>query len=283
MPKSSEKGKSVIVIVDSRKGESRSFHIPSIHLKNLKYYITGISAVFCALIVVCATLTFSIEKNKKKQEVLALKVDNLQEQIPTQIDSLNAQDYVLRIDEKISTIEKYLRERGIKGFSQEGMGGKEIEDLKLSPVEYYSMYYQYLERLFEGLSNTPTGFPSKVEMASNYGYRRNPFNGRTFEFHSGIDFRGNKGDKIRSTAGGTVVFSGSGAGYGLYVQVQHIDGYETLYGHLSKILVKEGDKIVAGQTVGEMGSTGRSTGNHLHYEVRKQGKPINPTTFLSME
>jgi len=129
---------------------------------------------------------------------------------------------------------------------------------------------------------TPMGYPHISSLTSYFGYRSDPFDGGHAEFHPGIDFKGERGDAAKCTANGKVVFAGWFGGYGNCVRIQHKNNFETLYGHLSKITVKVGQDVTVGEKVGEIGSTGRSTGNHLHYEIRKNGKPVNPISYLSL-
>jgi murein DD-endopeptidase MepM/ murein hydrolase activator NlpD len=98
--------------------------------------------------------------------------------------------------------------------------------------------------------------------------------------HTGLDFRGTTGDPIRATAAGTVTQAGWSGGYGKMVEVDHGNGLSTRYGHLSAIDVVVGQKVQIGQTVGRLGSTGRSTGPHLHYETRVDGDAVDPQKFL---
>ncbi len=278
----SSKTKCTVIIVDPKKGQSRSISVPSPLLNNLWYYVGAIVIVVAVLAFVCASLYASVSMHEEERSTLVSRMNDLEQQIPKQSDTLDAQNYVERIETKLQKINEHLRKRGVKGFAQDAVGGEE-HDMKLAPIEYYSMYDEYLERVFEGLTYTPTGAPTKTALTSNYGYRRNPFHGRSVEFHSGIDFRGERGDKVRSTASGKVIHAGYNGGYGICVQIKHQNGYETLYGHLSKVLVKNGDKIAAGHVVGEVGATGRSSGSHLHYEVRKNGSPVNPIGFLNLD
>jgi murein DD-endopeptidase MepM/ murein hydrolase activator NlpD len=115
---------------------------------------------------------------------------------------------------------------------------------------------------------------------NEFGYRRNPFNGRGYEFHAGMDIDGNRGDLVASPANGTVTIAGWEGGYGNLIEIDHGNGIKTRYGHLSGIGVQVGDTVKRGQLIGLIGSTGRSTGPHLHYEVRLNDKPINPRRFL---
>ena len=114
---------------------------------------------------------------------------------------------------------------------------------------------------------------------STYGTRIDPFRS-SLAFHSGVDLAGPVGSPIRATSDGKVAFSGRKNAYGNVVDVEHDYGFTTRYGHLSRLLVKEGQVVKRGQVIAIQGSTGRSTGNHLHYEVRYNDKPINPASFL---
>jgi murein DD-endopeptidase MepM/ murein hydrolase activator NlpD len=109
--------------------------------------------------------------------------------------------------------------------------------------------------------------------------RIDPFLGRP-AMHTGLDFRGEIGDAIRATAGGVVVSAGWSGGYGRMVEIEHGHGLSTRYGHLSEIDVRVGQAVKTGQIVGRLGSTGRSTGPHLHYETRVEGDAVDPQKFL---
>jgi murein DD-endopeptidase MepM/ murein hydrolase activator NlpD len=127
---------------------------------------------------------------------------------------------------------------------------------------------------------SPAGRPiSKGWLSSYYGMRNDPFNGRR-EMHKGIDFAGKVGDAIVATAAGVVSWAGKRYGYGQLVEIAHGKGYSTRYAHCKEILVKPGDRVEPGQTIALMGSSGRSTGPHVHYEVLKHGTQINPTKFV---
>jgi murein DD-endopeptidase MepM/ murein hydrolase activator NlpD len=119
----------------------------------------------------------------------------------------------------------------------------------------------------------------EVDMSSPFGMRMDPFLGGP-AIHTGIDLRGDTGDPVRVTANGRVTRAGWAGGYGNMVEVDHGNGLSTRYGHMSKIEVKVGDRVKIGQTIGRIGSTGRSTGPHLHYETRIDDKPVNPQKFL---
>lgn len=119
----------------------------------------------------------------------------------------------------------------------------------------------------------------EVEFTSGFGVRSDPFLGRP-AMHTGLDFRGATGDPIRATANGRVVSAAYAGGYGRMVEIDHGNGLSTRYGHMSAINVKVGDVIKIGQVIGLVGSTGRSTGPHLHYETRIDGEAVDPQKFL---
>jgi|GEM_PF-466490 len=141
-------------------------------------------------------------------------------------------------------------------------------------------------RLIETTGN-PTFLPSMWahlgKINNEYGFRRNPFGGRSYEFHAGLDIDGERGDMVVAPANGVVIKAGWQGGYGNLIEIDHQNGLTTRYGHLSKIDVAVGDTIGRGQLLGLVGSTGRSTGPHLHYELRLNDKPINPRRFLPPE
>jgi murein DD-endopeptidase MepM/ murein hydrolase activator NlpD len=116
-------------------------------------------------------------------------------------------------------------------------------------------------------------------LSSGFGARLDPFL-RSWAMHSGIDFRGATGEPVFSAASGRVAHAGMLGGYGLLVEIDHGNGIVTRYAHLSRIDVKEGDMVGVGQRVGRIGSTGRSTGPHLHYETRINGEAVDPMRFL---
>jgi len=121
----------------------------------------------------------------------------------------------------------------------------------------------------------------KGRTTSGFGTRRDPFNSRRMEFHKGIDIGIPVGTKVQASRSGRVVFSGYEDGYGKLVILEHEFGYQTYYGHLSRCLVKRGDSVRPGQFIALSGNTGRSTGPHLHFEIRKNGRSMNPFTYIN--
>lgn len=211
------------------------------------------------------------------------------------------QAHVLRLD---SLGERLAKLTGISkqefGFGkQPGQGGAEssLPSRDLSMGEFN----QQLERLMKDLENRsdqlglmeamvaqqqakkvamPSSRPVSIGWySSNYGYRIDPFTGRK-AFHEGVDFMADVGTPIYAAGGGIVVYSDSYAGYGNMIEIDHGNGLISRYAHTSKIFTKVGDVVMKGQKIGAVGNTGRSTGPHLHFEVRFHGAPQNPEHYL---
>lgn len=127
---------------------------------------------------------------------------------------------------------------------------------------------------------SPQGKPvAKGWISSYYGKRKDPFSGKN-AFHHGIDIAGKKDSEIMAVASGLVTWAGERSGFGYLVEIMHADGYSTKYAHNSKIFVKVGDLVSKGQVIGLMGSSGRSTGPHVHFEMSYNGKTINPLKYI---
>jgi murein DD-endopeptidase MepM/ murein hydrolase activator NlpD len=140
-----------------------------------------------------------------------------------------------------------------------------------------------LERLIgrtgEVVSSLPLRWPVRGRVNSEYGKRVSPWGGAA-EHHAGLDISTPLGTPVMCPAPGKVLLAGGGGDYGRHVVIQHANGVRSLYGHLSKVEVKAGQQVEKGQLLGRTGSTGRSTGPHLHYELRVAGKTVNPRVFL---
>ena len=161
----------------------------------------------------------------------------------------------------------------------------EINASPLGPADVgFSNLFSSLQRLdgeAKQANYIPSGRPvEKLSLTSNFGARSDPFNGRT-RMHKGVDIPGPVGTPIYATADGVVQRAEwNSGGYGNLVELNHGHGIQTRYGHLTRSIVNAGERVKRGQLIAYMGSTGRSTGSHLHYEVRIDGQAVNPIPFL---
>ena len=126
---------------------------------------------------------------------------------------------------------------------------------------------------------TPNLMPVKGYPSGHYGHRTDPFTAE-LDFHPGMDISAPRGTKVIATADGVILFAGRESGYGRLVSIEHKFGVSTRYGHLHRILVKKGQRVKRNDVIGYVGATGRATGPHLHYEVRLNGRPLNPLRFF---
>lgn len=280
---------STVVIINKNQQPTRSLQIKTKHLSRLKHYALGILSVIvvlvgCIIYLRSQNTQQEIEKQKLLQQIVKLKgAIPAQVVAPANNKEGSAQSYIQAIEGKLKTINDYLRRRGLKGFSTKGLGGdSNAEGKKLSDNEVYSLYNDYLNHLMGTIAFTPMGYPRISSFTSFFGYRSDPFDTGNAEFHPGIDFKGKRGDEVKCTASGKIVFAGWAGGYGNCIRIQHINNIQTVYGHLSKIKVKVGQEVNVGDEIGLVGSTGHSTGAHLHYEVRVNGKPVNPVKYLTL-
>ncbi|HEC00879.1 MAG TPA: M23 family metallopeptidase [Sphingomonadales bacterium] len=223
-----------------------------------------------------ANFEFSIARIEQQQQALAEKM-------------------ISRISRKIEYVENTLKKSGIKSSKliqlsrnrpslSMAMGGpfilySENNDIDLSSNEPFAKLYAHHNRLIDlesAMQHIPVGKPAKkYYISSSFGIRKDPFK-KKWARHHGIDMAGWWKTPIYASANGTIIKAGRNGAYGNFIEIDHGNGFRSRYGHLSKILVKKGDKVTLEQKIGLMGSTGRSTSPHLHYEIWFNGKPINP-------
>lgn len=216
--------------------------------------------------------------------------------LQTSLDGVEKRQYLAlnaveeKIEQRTRRMRSVLEDLGLGGKSpsRAGTGGPFIP---AKPGAAASDFERQLHRIaieraqMKRLQDTLIVVPYRrpmlgpLDLSSGFGYRTDPFLGRP-ALHSGLDFRGDTGDPVRATAAGTVETAGWSGGYGRMIEIDHGNGLSTRYGHLSAINVKVGQRVQPGQVIGEVGSTGRSTGPHLHYETRIDGNAVNPQKFL---
>lgn len=177
----------------------------------------------------------------------------------------------------------YITDAQGAGWSAQGLG-RELDSLSLQLSEqkdWFAMLDLVLTKRVGVEARMPTYSPVDYPyLSSSFGWRRNPVTGR-HSMHEGLDFAAPKGAPIYAASGGVVSKARYVPGYGKMVEVSHGNGLVTRYAHASKINVKSGDLVEKGQIIAKVGSTGRSTGSHLHFEVRMAGHALNPTLFLA--
>ncbi len=195
-------------------------------------------------------------------------------------------------DSKVQRMRGVLADLGIDASklppAKSGMGGPFVPlilptdtggfDRALTRVNVARAQVESLTRTLVGVP-VRKPIPGDDEIVSGFGVRVDPFNNRP-AMHTGLDFRGEVGESIHATANGTVTVAGWSGGYGKMVEVNHGNGFATRYGHMSEIDVQVGQQVRIGQVLGKVGTTGRSTGPHLHYETRVDGEAVDPQKFL---
>ena len=177
--------------------------------------------------------------------------------------------------------------KSLASEAQTGMGGPFIpffgkKEKSVRDPRFTKMFaaVEQMEAMERALAGIPTSMPASVAlMSSDFGYRSDPFTGGG-AMHSGLDFKGPLGTEILAAADGVVTSAGWQGGYGKCIEITHANGLVTRYAHLSALEVNMGQRVKRGLQIGRMGSTGRSTGSHLHFEVRMNGQAINPMKFL---
>ena len=265
---------STIIITDKNSFESRIFSVKNKHIKNFFLYKKIILLSFIVIFCLVAGLISYISYVYNQKEDLHVKISNLE----SKLDSKKLNEMILNLNEaekSLIKIEKYLKDRQVKTLptseiklnNTDNMGGEyyPVNDSNLNLIENKK---ERISDILKKIQYVPIGLPHIGRITSNFGVRGNPMKkGTGSEFHPGLDIAGNIGDPIHATANGVVIFANVRGGYGNCIIIKHNFGYETLYGHLSKINVKEGQNVKAGDVIGQLGSTGRSTGPHVNYEI----------------
>ncbi len=272
--------RTTVIFVNKNQNSNKPIQVPSSYILHWKKYTIALFGCFGFLLGMVFYLLHSLTSAQVSKEQLVKEILKSKKQ-SVGLDTTGLKKYYQSVDKKLLMINKYLKARGIKPIS-ENEGGEPGTEI-LSAQEISKFYDGYLNKMAKYVAFTPMGYPHFGVITSGYGHRENPFTGENVETHKGLDIRGNYGEIIKSTASGVVASAGPRGGYGNCIVIDHGNGFETFYGHLSKILIKKGQLVNAGDEIGKIGSTGRSTGPHLHYEIHRNGKIINPRSFLTLE
>jgi len=221
----------------------------------------------------------------KELDRIEASLDLVERRQTAALDSVERQ-----YEDKARRVRSVLSELGLKLDSTPRATGGPFIPVALPPqsqsfertLTRASIARAYADDVSARLAAVPLRQPvsGEIEITSPFGVRVDPFL-HVAAMHTGLDFRGPSGEPVHATAAGTVTSAGWSGGYGQMVEIDHGNGLSTRYGHLSEIDVAIGQKVRAGQVIGRLGSTGRSTGPHLHYETRIEGEAVNPEKFLA--
>lgn len=247
--------------------------------------------------------SYKSELAQQKKDLADLKAYNQQMVQSLMLDVAKLQAHITRLDflgKRLTDVAQL--DKKAFNFSTEVAIGSGVEPGELSSRNIYADFDERISQITQDIDNqtkqfdilenlllddllknviTPSGKPAeKGYISSSFGVRKDPFTGRR-KMHKGVDVAGKSGTGVLVTADGLVTFIGKQNGYGQVVDVDHGYGISTRYGHNKSILVKEGDIVKQGQVIATMGSTGRSTGPHVHYEVLKNGNPVNPNKYIT--
>lgn len=159
----------------------------------------------------------------------------------------------------------------------------DVEKSGSAVMSNYAEISNYIKDQRELFRATPRGWPVNGRITSGFGQRRDPFEQAEGEFHRGVDIANALGTPINATADGVVRVASWQGGYGRMVMIEHGCGFRTYYGHTSKLLVKPGDRVKRGDVIALMGTSGHSTGYHLHYEIWQNGRVVNPVRFMKVQ
>lgn len=271
-----------LMIIPNKYGKSKSVAIPR----------WSIAALFLILFSIAAVLIifFTDYSAAKNQNIKSMKdIEVLKKQNITQEQELKSyeeiEDKLLLKFEELKKIEDQLKIRLNSNLeistakavtlSSNHVNFQEIDE---TIRNLYSLIDRYDKKVAEE-KRIPNVLPCYGRISSYFGTRVNPVSRGRSEVHHGIDITNSYKTPIKASADGIVEYAGWLSGYGYTVIINHRNGYQSLYGHNSKLLVKQNQSVKRGQTISLMGSTGRSTGTHVHFEVRFNGNPINPLTI----
>lgn len=267
-----------LFIVGFERASAKRIAIPEWMIKYFYHYLAG-AVIFLFSVFTISFVIFSNYHNvKSENSVLLGKIESMQKETEV-IETNKLNEKLNLIDRNLLGINHYLLERGVKDNTNKNSNFTPYGDYNVEIINYY---YNYTNDVYNTLRNVPLGAPYNGEQSSGYGYRTNPFGGAGGEFHTGVDFKGEVGDEIMASADGYVKSADWYGGYGNAVVIDHGFGLSTIYGHLSRTNVTAGQFVRAGDVIGYLGSTGRSTGPHVHYEIRKDGSDVNPSEFLTI-
>jgi len=259
------------------------------HIRRICFHKRWLKAAAVVFVAVMAGLSYGFYGLTQQAEHLRIARENQKLRAENDKQKQELQKLNNRVDAVEDTSRKLAEISGVEKDAQpvRGQGGPARPVDSAAALAALVVKTARLERemrdyedLLRRRGMTPSIWPVSGKLESGMGGRRNPFGGRGFEYHEGQDIDASYGTPVMVAAGGTITIAGRQRGYGNVIYVDHGAGLSTRYGHLSQIDVKIGQTVTRGQTIGLVGSTGRSTGPHLHYEVRINNQPVDPRQYL---
>jgi len=266
-----------IMIISSKAKGAISYYVKTAHIKLALAAMVAIA--FIAVISTASAYLFHQKAETalvERNEALAGLEELSKHSIVLDSSRKELDDKLKNVEGKLMELQELLKKKGIK--KELSLGGEFLPVSRLS-LSYAESLNEDIDDLTAVLRKSPIGVPLDGKINSGYGRRRDPMNHRV-AFHGGVDIDAVRGERVRTPADGVVRYAGWYRALGRAVIVKHKNGYRTTYGHLSKIMVKTGQKVQAGDVIGLAGSSGRSTGPHLHYEIAKDGKRVNPKKYM---
>ncbi len=277
----------LLIVFTSELGKTRSFAISKTKVKHTICISFVLLLVFSVLSV--AGVKFSYQNVSLRIKTTSLQRDldhtrsvyeNFQQQVAEQEANKEnmLQTALSELKKRSKIIESILDTVGVDFQVEESSANTGGPYTDLGDQSYEDLTFK-VDHYLETIQSIPLGSPTAGKITSKFGKRIDPINSRP-SFHEGIDIKNKINSPIKATADGVIAKSGFTHGFGNYVVINHGNGFRTRYFHMTKRAVKRGDTVSRGQLIGYLGSTGRSTGPHLHYEIKYKTKPINPMKFM---
>jgi murein DD-endopeptidase MepM/ murein hydrolase activator NlpD len=291
-----------IILISTKENKLINFHVKSLFL-----FLAGLVSLVILVLFIYNIAIFTshrvdkrkLERLNQENEIVHTEIERIEQDIAglaVLIDSLQEYDKKLRTYASLNPISDDLRAMGVGGrlefHNAGGLSTDVREDLESISdqldnllarsrlqKESFNNIVHYLDEKKYLREHTPSIIPVQGWFMSGFGYRIDPFTGQV-KMHEGLDIAAPPGTPIIAPADAIVKFAGERRGFGLTLELNHGYGYITLYGHCQRLNVEEGEKVSRGDVIAYVGSTGRSTGPHLHYEVRVSQEPVNPVDYI---
>ena len=294
------KKKFTILFIPHQKGKVKETKVSATFLASVLFgllLLFGLNLFLSWDVATSALDKLKLSRLEKENQYLEAKLGNFNTTITNlkkQMTDLIEKEKNVRMVFGLPDIDAQIRELGVGGpvSDPSATAGSELKEIDLAELELdkllrqarfekdnFDNIYSGLTQKKELLDHTPSILPTNGYLSCGFGYRIDPFTG-TRQLHTGIDLAADIGTPVYATAEGVVCSVGRDVGLGRVIKINHKHGYLTVYGHLSQIGVKNGQRVKRGDLIGTVGNTGLTTGPHLHYEVHFQGQPKNPLKYI---